>query len=80
MHVIISRYEKIAMHLAKKVLVKVKTIFFDQIFTIILSKYSNYSNVFLVKNTVKFSKYINMNNNTIKIKKSKQLLFRFIYS
>ena len=46
----------------------------------ILIKYFNYYNIFLIKNTVKFLKYIKINNYIIKIEKDKQLFFRFIYS
>ena len=43
-------------------------------------KYSDSSNYFLIKNATKFLEYIKIDNYTIKLKKDKQLLFKFIYS
>ena len=47
---------------------------------LILIKYFNYSNIFLVKNIAKFLKYIKIMNFIIKLKKSNQLFFDPIYS
>lgn len=46
---------------------------------IVLAKYSNYSKVSLIKNMIKLSKYIWLNNHIIKPKK-KQPSFYLIYS
>ena len=46
----------------------------------VLTKYSNYSNVFSAKNVAKLLKNIRMNEFTIKLEKSKQLLFGLIYN
>ena len=52
----------------------------DEALTIILIKYSNYSNIFLVKYTIEFLEYTKINNHAIKLKKGKQLPFRSIYN
>ena len=52
---------------------------FDKTFIVILTKYSNYSYIFLVKIIIKFSKYTNINYYIIKLKKDKQLFFWLIY-
>ena len=59
---------------------KVRALLFNQITIIVLAKYSNYSNIFLIKNIIEFLKYIKINDYTIKLKKSKQLFFSSIYS
>ena len=46
----------------------------------ILAKYFDYSNVFLVKNIAKLAEYIKINDYTIELKKDKQLSFKLIYS
>ena len=46
----------------------------------ILIEYSDYSNIFLAKNVTEFIEYIEINNYAIKLEKSKQRLFRPIYS
>ena len=56
------------------------TIIFDKAFTKVLVKYFNYNNVFLVKNIIKLSEYIGMNNDAIKLEKIKYQLFGLIYS
>ena len=43
-------------------------------------EYSDYNNVFLVKNTVELLEYTKMNDHTIKLEKDKQLFFEPIYS
>ena len=53
---------------------------FDKAFIMILTKYLNYNNIFLVENTIKFLEYTRINNYIIKLEKDKQLLFRFIYT
>ena len=59
---------------------KVKILLFDKTFIIILVEYSNYDNIFLVKNLVKLLEYTKINDYTIKLEKNKQLFFRLIYS
>lgn len=46
----------------------------------ILSKYSDFSNVFLKKKTLKLLKMTNFNQYTIKLKKDIQLFYRPIYN
>ena len=46
----------------------------------ILEVYSNYNNVFTAENIIKLLNYIGINNYAIKLEKSKQLLFKPIYS
>lgn len=55
-------------------------ILFNRIFTILLVKYFDYSNIFPKKNSTKFLEYIRINDYFIKLKKDKQLFFRPIYS
>ena len=43
-------------------------------------EYSDYNNVFSVKNTAKLPKSTRINEYAIKLKKNKQQFFRFIYS
>ena len=57
----------------------VRTLIFDKILTIILAKYFNYSNIFLVNNIVKFLKYTIIIYYTIKLEKNKQSFFSLIY-
>ena len=45
-----------------------------------MAKYSNYNNVFLVRNVAKFPKNTGINKQNIKLAKHKQLLFEPIYS
>lgn len=45
-----------------------------------MAEYFDYNNVLLIKNIVKFQKYTKINNHVIKLKKSKKLFFRLIYS
>ena len=46
----------------------------------ILAKYSNYTIIFLAKNTMKLQKNIGINEHTIKLKKDNQPIFEPIYS
>ena len=59
---------------------QIKVLLFNKAFISIIAKYLNYNNVFLVKNIVKLLKYIRMNDYVIKSEKSKQSLFKPIYS
>ena len=45
---------------------------------ILMAKYFNYSNVFLMENLVELLEYTKINNYAIKLKKDKQLSFRSI--
>lgn len=47
---------------------------------LILVKYSDYNNTFLIKKIAKLLKYIRIKNYIIKLKKDKQLFFSLIYS
>lgn len=57
---------------------QIRVLFFDKISIIVLAKYSNFNNILLTNNTVKFYKYTDKNNYVIKQKKDKQLLFKLI--
>ena len=61
-------------------MVKIEALLFNKVLTDILVKYSNYNNIFLVKNVIKFSKYIKIINYIIKLEKNNQLFFKPIYS
>ena len=58
----------------------IRTLIFDEAFTIVLIEYFNYNNVFLVKNTVKLLEHIRMNDHAIKLEEGKQPPFGLIYS
>ena len=60
--------------------VQIKALIFIKVFIIFLAKYSNYNNVFSIKNITDFSKYIKINNHIIKLKIYKQPIFKLIYS
>ena len=49
----------------------IKILLFEKALTIILAKYSNYSNVFLLKNTVELLDYIEINDYILELKKNK---------
>ena len=63
-----------------KVKAQVRVLLFDNTFTEIQVEYSDYSNIFLIKNTTKLSKNIKINKHTIKLETDKQSLFGSIYS
>lgn len=71
-------------HSIKKIQIKTKTkdqvgtLSFDKACTKILTKYFNYSNIFLAENIAELQKYIRINNNVIKQAKNKKLLFESI--
>ena len=52
----------------------------NKVFTIILIKYLNYHNIFLIKDVIKFLKLIKINNYAIELKKNKQSFFNLIYN
>lgn len=66
------------MHLKKQA--QIKVLLFDKIFIEPLTEYSNYSNIFLVKNKVELLENSKINEFIIELKESKQLLFESIYS
>ena len=41
---------------------QIRALLFNKVFIKILAEYSNYSNIFLAKNILKFLKYIKINN------------------
>lgn len=59
---------------------QVKTLLFDEVFTFVLVKYSNYSHIFLVENIMELLKNIKINYYVIKLEESKQPIFCTIYS
>ena len=59
---------------------QVKALLFDKASTAVLAKYSDYSNVFLVKNKAKLPEHIGLNNHVIKLEEDKQPVFGLIYS
>ena len=58
---------------------QVRALIFDEAFIIVLTKYFDYNNVFLVENIVRLSKYTGITNYTIKLEKNKQIFFGSIY-
>lgn len=72
--------------LSKKVQIKTQTqiqngvILFDKALITILTKYSDYSNIFLAENVAKAFEYTEINDHAIKLEEKKQLRFRSIYS
>ena len=77
-----SKNEKKSQYIPKKVQIKaqVRVILFNKTFTKVPVKYSNYSNVFLVKYTAKLLENTKINKHVIKLEKDKQPLFDPIYS
>ena len=59
---------------------QVRALLFDKTLTEIPAEYFNYSNVFLVENTVELSENIGINKYAIKLEEDKQPLFGPIYS
>ena len=52
----------------------------DKAYTNILSKYTNFANIFLSKLITKFLQYTDINNHPIKLIDDQQLLYNLIYS
>lgn len=67
---VIWRNKKIAMHFVKKAQLKIEIILLDKVFIVFLTKHFNYSNIFLVKNIIKLSKYTKINNHSKGLKKN----------
>ena len=59
---------------------QIRILLFNKAFIMILVKYFNYNNIFLVENIIKLLKYTIINDYTIKLKKINYLLFESIYS
>ena len=59
---------------------QIKALLFDKTPIIILVKYSNYNDIFLINNTAKLLKHTKINDHAIKLKKNKLLSFGLIYS
>ena len=60
--------------------IKIRALLFNETPKAILTKYSDYSNVFSVEYIMELSKYTSINNHTIKLEKDKLPHFRPIYS
>ena len=60
--------------------IQVGALLFDEAFTKVLAEYSNYSNVFSMKNAVELPKNTRINEHVIKQKENKQPRFGPIYS
>ena len=59
---------------------QVRAILFDKAFTKVPLEYSDYSNIFSVKNVIELLKNIGINEHAIKPEENKQSLFDLIYS
>ena len=59
---------------------QIRALLSNKAFTKVLVKYSNYSNIFSMKNVAKLLENIRVNKYTIKLEESKQPIFRSIYS
>ena len=93
-HMVIQEQEEIPMHSKKQAQIKaqikawsgvqnrvqVKAILFDKAPIEVPAEYSNYRDVFSIKNVAKLLENIGMNEHAIKIEKGKQLFFGLIYS
>ena len=71
-----------SVHLKKQAQIKaqVGALLFNKASTEVSTKYSNYSNVFLVEYAAELPENTGMNEHAIKLKKGKQPLFESIYS
>ena len=63
-----------------KIKAQVRALIFDEVSTVILAEYSNYNNIFLIKNVIKLPEYTEINHYVIKLDEEKQLSFGLIYS
>ena len=74
MYVAIQEQKKLLVHFKRQVQIEAQVgiLLFNEVFTKILVKYSDYSNVFLVKNVVELPENIRINEYVIKLKESKQ--------
>ena len=85
-HVAIQERKKIVIDLGRKTQIKaqnrahVRVILFHEAPTEVPVEYSNYNNIFSVKNTADLPENTEMNEHAIKLEESKQLLFGAIYS
>ena len=85
-HVAIQKQEKMLIHFKKQAQIKAQNeaqigvLLFDKVFTEVLVKYSNYSNIFLVENIAKLPENTRINEHATELKKGKKLLFGLIYS
>ena len=70
--------KKILVHSERQA--QVRALLFNKAPTKVLAEYSDYSDVFLVKNAVKLSENSGINEHAIKLEEDKQLLFGSIYS
>ena len=77
-YVAIREQEKMSVHSKKQA--QVGALLFDKAFTKVLAEYSNHSNIFSAENITKLLENTKINEQAIKLKKSKQLSFRSIYS
>ena len=84
LHVAIREREKMLVHSEMQTQIQDKVSFgaliFDETPTAILVEYSNYSNIFSLKDTAELPDRIEINDHAIKLEKSKELAFGLIYS
>ena len=64
-YIMILELEKMPVYSKKQVYIKV--LLLDKVLTIILAKYANYNNIFLIKNAIEFLNNIRVNNHIIKL-------------
>ena len=85
-YVAIQEQKKMPVHFKKQAQIKtqsgvqVRALLFDKALTKILAEYSNYSNIFLVKNIAEFLENTKINKYAIKLEEDKQSSFSLIYS
>ena len=78
-YVVICKQEKMAINLVLKAQIRAQTgveaqvraLIFDRASIVILSKYFNYNNIFLMKNATKILEHTRINGHAIKLKKDK---------
>ena len=82
----IRKQKEMLMHSKKQAQIKaqnraqVGALLFDKAFIKIPADYSNYNNIFSIKNIIELLKNIRINEHTIKLKEGKQSSFRSLYS
>ena len=80
MHIAVLNIKSIIIAVYLSQIAQIRLLKANKVLTIVCTKYSNYTNVFLPKLAAKLLKYTNINNYAIKLEKSRQPPYGLIYS